>query len=100
MGTMFPVIALRRDKLRQCGQLSYSGPPISAPPTRDVPSFSTGRPVSDMRLTADEAQIARSLGITAEEYLAQKKRMHQLKAAGVINGPWLMKKDLLLSNLR
>ena len=62
----------------------YKGPPMSAPPTRDVPSYSTGRPPTDTRLTAEEAQIAKSLGLSSQEYQYQKERMHKLKAAGVL----------------
>src|SRR5262245_12310012 len=38
--------------------------PVSAPPTRDAPSMSTGRPVSGpTRLTQEQLDVARSLGI-------------------------------------
>jgi len=35
-------------------------------------------------LTAAEAEVARSLGISTEEYQRQKQKMERLKAAGVI----------------
>jgi hypothetical protein len=61
-----------------------SGPPVSAPISRDAPSWSTGRPASQpTRLTAEE-DLARSLGLTPEQYRANKQKMIELKAAGVI----------------
>ena len=65
-------------------QQAYRGPPMSAPPTRDVPSYATGRPPTDTRLTADEAQLAKSLGLSSQEYQYQKERMLRLKEARVI----------------
>jgi hypothetical protein len=63
----------------------YSGPAVSAPPTRDVPSFSTGRPTGELsRLTTEEAALARSLEISPQEYAEQKQKMARLKQAGVI----------------
>jgi len=57
---------------------------FSAPPTREPPSFSTGRPAAtDMRPTASDHEGAQIAGITVEEYLRQKKKALQ---AGVI-GP-------------
>jgi hypothetical protein len=58
--------------------------PVSAPPTREVPSYSTGRPQSDMRLTAEEHEIAAGLGLSDQEYGRQKLRMHRMKASGEI----------------
>src|SRR5262249_36969593 len=50
-------------------QQTYGGPPVSAPPTRDVPSWTSGRPASQpTRLTAEEVELARGLGISLEEY--------------------------------
>jgi hypothetical protein len=61
------------------------GAPVSAPPSRDSFSLSTGRPVGGpMRLTAEEASFARSLGLTEQQYADNKRKMHQLKASGVI----------------
>ena len=66
-------------------QQTYGGVPVSVPPHRDIPSMSSGRPMSSRApLTAAEAEIARSLGISAEEYQQQKQKMERLKAAGVI----------------
>jgi hypothetical protein len=59
--------------------------PVSAPPTRAAISMSTGRPTNEpVRLTAAQVEIARSLGITEEEYAAQQRRMVAMKRAGVI----------------
>ena len=58
--------------------------PMSAPPTREVPGYSTGRAPSDTRLTEEEAALARSLGLSAQEYLEQKIRMRKLQEAGVM----------------
>jgi len=58
---------------------------VSAPPTREAPSMTTGRPVGRLPpLTEEEINLARSLGITADEYQRQKERMNAMKAAGVI----------------
>jgi len=58
---------------------------MSAPPTRDAPSFTTGRRQSDTtRLTADEADMARRLKISPEEYARQKEKMIRLKQAGML----------------
>src|SRR5262245_22318292 len=37
-----------------------SGPPVSAPPSRESHSMSTGRPVGDTRLTAEQLELART----------------------------------------
>jgi len=59
--------------------------PMSAPPTRDVPSMTTGRAHSHRApLTADELQIAASSGQTPEQYQQQKERLQRLKQAGAI----------------
>ena len=66
-------------------QQHYGGPPVSAPSTRDVPSFTTGRLQSEpTRLTANEADLARTLKISPEEYARQKAKMIQLKKMGAI----------------
>ena len=66
-------------------QQNYGGPPVSAPPSRDAPSWTTGRPMSTRApLTAAEVDIARAAGISVEEYARQKEKMEKLKAAGVI----------------
>jgi hypothetical protein len=59
--------------------------PVSAPPTRDAPSMSTGRPSSHLpALTEAEAEIARNSGLSLQEYQQQKEKMLRLKQAGAI----------------
>jgi hypothetical protein len=58
---------------------------VSAPPSRDPPSFATGRPQGGpVRLTAEEIEMARASGISPQEYAEQKKKMERMKQAGVI----------------
>jgi len=60
---------------------------VSAPPTREVPSMSTGRsPRYRAPLTKDELEIAAACGQTPEEYQAQKERMMRMKANQEIQG--------------
>jgi hypothetical protein len=73
-----------RNGTQQRPVVQRQGAPVSAPPTREVPSMTTGRPVSDVRLTVEEAQLAKSLGISEDEYKQQKARMNRLKAQGAI----------------
>jgi hypothetical protein len=66
-------------------QQQRPGPSVSAPPTREVPSMASGRPVGRrVPLTADEIQIAQNSGISAEEYQTQKEKMARLRAAGAV----------------
>jgi hypothetical protein len=59
--------------------------PVSAPPTREVPSMSTGRaPRHRAPLTADELHIAQQCGQTPEQYQEQKEKMLHLKQIGAI----------------
>jgi len=75
-----PPSAPRNVEPRQQARMSV---PVSAPPTRQVPSMRTGRaPTYRAPLTADEAEIARASGLTAEQYQMQKERMLRMKAAG------------------
>jgi len=61
--------------------------PVSAPPTRDAPSMTTGRsPSEPLRLTAEEQQLARTLGLSDSQYMEGKKRMMAEKAAGMHDG--------------
>jgi hypothetical protein len=62
----------------------YKGPPLSAPPTRENLSWSNGRPSGDTRLTAEEAQLARTLGLSPQQYQEEKAKMVRLKEAGVL----------------
>jgi hypothetical protein len=66
-------------------QQHFGGPSVSAPPTRDTPSWSSGRPVNTHApLTQAEREIARASGVSEDEYQRQKQKLNQLKAAGVI----------------
>jgi hypothetical protein len=61
-----------------------SGPPVSAPVHRDTPSMTTGRPMgAPMQLTGEEQTLARSLGISDEEYREGKRRMLREKQSGL-----------------
>src|SRR5262245_5586206 len=60
----------------------YSGAPVSAPPSRESHSMSTGRPVGDTRLTAEQLELARTLGLTPEQYWKGLERMNREKAGG------------------
>src|SRR5262245_8051376 len=63
----------------------YNGAPVSAPPSRETASMSTGRAVNERTpLTREELEIARASRISPEEYQKQKQKMLRLKAAGVI----------------
>jgi len=58
---------------------------MSAPVHREVPSMSSGRPISHREpLTKDELFIAQQCGQTPEQYQMQKERMLKMKAAGEI----------------
>jgi hypothetical protein len=63
-----------------------SAVPMSAPPSREPASMSTGRPASRrVPLTAEQLEMAKASGITAEEYERQLIRMNQMKAAGALD---------------
>jgi hypothetical protein len=63
----------------------YKGPPMSAPPHRDPPSYTTGRPTSFRApLTQAEKDMAVASGISEQEYAKQKEKMMRLQAAGAI----------------
>jgi hypothetical protein len=60
-------------------------PQVSAPPARQAPSMTTGRPAGQpSQLTAEELTLTRALKITPEEYAENKQKMITLKNAGVI----------------
>jgi hypothetical protein len=62
----------------------YSGPAVSAPPHRDVPSMGSGRPQSFRApLTAEEREVARASRISDAEYQHQKEKIARENAAGV-----------------
>lgn len=74
-------------------QQAFSGAPVSAPPSREVPSMSTGKRVTDrVPLTREEVELALQGKHTPEEsdqvaiqrYEQNKKKMLELKAAGAI----------------
>ena len=68
-----------RQQARQAPTVSYS-----APPTRDVPSMSTGRPIGrSAPLTAAELEIAQQCGQSPEEY---QRIRDKLKRDGLIGG--------------
>jgi hypothetical protein len=48
---------------------------VSAPPTRDSISFSTGRPTGRVSLSGEEREFARMVGLTDAEYAENKQRM-------------------------
>lgn len=58
---------------------------VSAPPSRESPSMSTGRPVvsSKVTLSAEEREVARASGLSDEQYARGKQRMLREKAAGM-----------------
>ena len=57
--------------------------PMSAPVQRDAPSFSTGRPAnSPVQLTGEQRQLARTLGLTDDQYRKGVERMNREKAGG------------------
>jgi hypothetical protein len=60
--------------------------PVSAPPTREVASWTTGRPQSEpVQLNEEQRQLARTLGISDEEYRQGLARMNREKAGGLHN---------------
>ena len=59
--------------------------PVSAPPTREVPSMASGRvPSRRVPLTPEQREAARFSGISEEKYAEKLELMNQMKAAGVI----------------
>ena len=62
----------------------YVGPPVSAPPTRESPSMTTGRPFTKRApLTAAQREAARYSGVSDDEYSKQVELMERMKAAGM-----------------
>ena len=56
----------------------------SAPPSRDVPSASTGRPQSSrIELTPEEREVARLSGIDELTYARNKRELERRKANGM-----------------
>jgi len=80
-----PPAPMRPAPMRPAPQQRLAAP-VSAPPTREAPSYSTGRsPSHRLPLTKDELEIAAGLGISAEEYERQKRKMEAMKAAGQLD---------------
>jgi hypothetical protein len=48
---------------------------VSAPPTRDSISMSTGRPTGSVSLSGEEREFARMVGLSDAEYAENKRRM-------------------------
>ena len=48
---------------------------VSAPPTRDSISMSTGRPTGRVQLSSEEREFAAMVGLSDAEYAAEKQRM-------------------------
>jgi len=67
-------------------QQQRSTVPMSAPPSRDVPSFSTGRPQGGpVRLTDKQREAAQFSGVSEEEYARQLVKMNRMKAEGLLD---------------
>jgi hypothetical protein len=67
-------------------QQQRSTVPMSAPPTREVPSMASGRnPSRRVPLTAEQIDAARFSGVSVEEYERQLRKMEAMKAAGALD---------------
>jgi hypothetical protein len=67
-------------------QQQRSPVPMSAPPTREVPSMASGRvPSRRVALTSEQLDAARFSGISPEEYERQLRKMEAMKAAGQLD---------------
>jgi hypothetical protein len=65
-------------------QQQHAGPPVSAPPTRDVPSMLSGRPASRRApLTPAQREAARYSGISDQEYAEQLEKYEFQKQQGM-----------------
>jgi hypothetical protein len=84
-GNGIPKPAAQRSSAPSPQRQSGSSPQVSAPPTRQAPSMTTGRPAGQpMQLTHEEHQLARALKLSPEEYAENKQKMIALKNVGVI----------------
>jgi hypothetical protein len=72
----------QRQRASEPAPRQASGPPVSAPPSRESHSMSTGRPVGRLSLSREEADLAKSLGLTQQQYLDGKARMIREKQGG------------------
>jgi hypothetical protein len=70
------------ERPRASAPARHSGPPVSAPPSRDSHSVVTGQPVGRVSLSREEADLAKSLGLTLQQYLDGKARMLREKQGG------------------
>lgn len=61
-------------------------PIVSAPVSREVPNGGEPRSTTKVRLTRDEAEAAKSAGITEAEYARQKIKLAKMKADGTYGG--------------
>src|SRR5262245_43263350 len=65
---------------RQPARMSVA---VSAPPSREAPSMTTGRPQGGpVRLTNEQIDAARFSGVSPEEYARQLERMNRMKSRG------------------
>jgi len=71
-----------RSRASEPAPRQYSGAPVSAPPSRESHSMATGRPVDRVSLSHEEAALAKSLGLTSQQYLDGKARMLREKQGG------------------
>jgi hypothetical protein len=71
-----------RSRASELAPRQYSGAPVSAPPSRESHSMATGRPVDRVSLSHEEAALAKSLGLTSQQYLDGKARMLREKQGG------------------
>jgi hypothetical protein len=65
-------------------QQRQASAPVSAPVSRESPSWSSGRPASEstLKLTAQDRELAAMWNLSEQEYLAAKQRVAREKAAG------------------
>jgi hypothetical protein len=59
--------------------------PVLAPPTREVPSMTTGRAPRPTQLTAAQREAARFSGISEEEYARQEEKRRRMQEAGQLD---------------
>jgi len=60
--------------------------PVSAPPSRDIPSFQTGRPTGGpVQLTPEQREAARFSGVSEQEYARQLIKMRRMQQNGELD---------------
>jgi hypothetical protein len=78
-----PALLPERPAQPRAAPVRQQGALVSAPPTRDSYSMSTGRPQGGpTQLSGEERQLAKTLGLTDEQYRKGKERMLREKAGG------------------